>query len=463
MISRSIQFNFQKGGFHFSKAVLCFIFAVFYQLTFAQTVDVENEDTPTTRSIEAIDLSWILAFEQAYGIHGLYISEPERPDDETLEIRRDLIHLTKMAWQYLESNPGKTPSISDLYVEGLLDSLPDLPDGVEYVYSTELNRFVSNLGEDYDIVNGAMLQLRESERYRRSAIGGSFKIDENLELLAQEENIPKPLQREIETRLFIREFMAHPQIELMRETQEKLRDLHTAILKGKEADLWEDGDTLTMQRIGETGLIEFLEALPAGGQYLLQPVPEPPIANFSARTVELDPLNLSRLIHRNASSYLENIQPDYPPALLIQASHSSDFAAGFETMNRAIELWPEVPALRVQRVAMALQIMDDTYLGEDLFYTLNVFPSAPILLELISASSGSQNPTVQEWHDFIINQARTIRPTVLPVQITALKYAADQNNFELAKDVFNFIINQHPGYRPLLAEWVLKAEESNDS
>lgn len=459
MSSQFIKSNYSKGGFHFTKAVLCFIFTVFCQLTFAQTAAVENEDLPTTRSIEAIDLSWILAFEQAYGIYGLYISEPERPDDETLEIRRDLIHLTKLAWQYLEDNPGKTPSISDLYVEGLLDSLPDLPDGVEYLYSPELNRFVTNLGEDYDIVNGAMLQLQESERYRRLAIGGSFKIEDNLGKLAEEENIPEPVKREIETRLFIREFMAHPQIELMTDTQDRLRDLHTAILKGKKAELWQDGDTLTMQQIGETGLIEFLEALPAGGQYLLQPVPEPPIANFGARTVELDPLNLSKLIHRNASSYLENINPDYPPAMLIQASHSTDFATGFETMNRAIEIWPEVPALRVQRVAMSLQIMDDTYLGEDLFYTLNVFPSTPILLELISASSGSENPVVQEWHDFIINQARNIRPTVLPIQVTALKHASDQNNLEMAKEVFNFIIDQHPGYRPLLGEWVVKADE----
>lgn len=405
-----------------------------------------SEETVAVPSM--VELPWLLGFEQAYGVFGLYITEPEQPDYQPAQVRKDLIFLTKLGRQFRAENPGKVPTLADLFSYGYLENIPTLPDGVEYIYLEDQERFVSNLGEEYGIVYGAMQQLAGAEAYRRRVEQGSNDADERLEQLARMDGAPELIKREVETRLFYRRFMEHDQIALMEDVQTLLAQLQRAITTGVESSYWGPEDPLTMELIGRTGLIDMLEALPKGGEYLVTTADKPPVAIYGEREIPADPSVLNSLVRRNITSYLKQY-PDYPPALALQSKYLSP-EEGFATITRAIELWPDVPALRVQRFAFNAQIMNTAAFQEDLDYLLARFPSTPILLELSGALSRIKNPLMHDWYVAFLTRSQQLRPEVLNFHLAALKVAKESGQYDAADQILAILVKENPGYEPLL-------------
>lgn len=411
--------------------------------------DVVAEAEAPVAAIEQVDEKWILRFEQAYGIPGLYVVEPPAQEgDENALIRRDLVMLTQQAWVFLNDKPDEVPSLEAMVAAGLIDSVPAKAAEAEYHWNPESRSYVSNRGNEGNIVFGAFQQLREAEEYRSRVATGSEESFQKLTELATRLEGPELIKREVEARLFTKRQLEFEQVKLLAKVQELLAQLATAIRRGNEYGYFPPDQDLTMRTVGEFGLIDTLEALPKGGEYVLGKPSELPRAKYGERMITLSPGEVPALILRNVNFYLE-ANPEYPPALALRARYSGKEQA-WADINKAIELWGDCPAFRVQRVAMAFDLPNTTFLQQDLEYLFSRFPSTPVLLELITATSDSPYPELQEWHHAIVEKAVVVRPEVLNLQLIRFKLAQQEGHPEQAAESWEYLVRRHPGYAPLL-------------
>ncbi|MGF1571653.1 MAG: hypothetical protein ACFCU1_01110 [Sumerlaeia bacterium] len=412
-----------------------------------QTSAPQANSTPEPPAI--IDTLWVLRFEQAYGIPGLYVVEPPAEEGDTnAVIRRELVTLTQQAWRFLQEHPNDTPTLEALLEKGYIESLPNLAAEAEFKWSDEAKSFVSNRGNEGNLIYGAFQQLKQAEEYRKRVTLGDQDSFDKLVALSERLQVPELIQQEVQARMFTKQQLEQHQVKLLQKVQQLLAQLSAAIQKGNEYGYFPEDQPLTMKLIGEFGLIDSLEALPNGGEYLLGKPNELPRAQYGERIISLSPAELPALLLRNVTVILQ-ANPNFPPALALRARYSPPEQA-WADINRAIELWPDCPAFRVQRTAMGFDAENTTYFQQDLDYLFSRFPSAPILLELTTASAGSQNPILQEWHRGIVEKTVEVRPEVLNLQLIRFKLAQDEQRQAAAAASWEYIIRRHPGYAPLL-------------
>jgi hypothetical protein len=412
-------------------------------------------DAPTTSTVSSVPLhdrldpKWVLLFEQAYGTAGLYVQEPlPQPGDTHAEIRRELTSLTLLAWRWLEKNPGETPKLERLRDDGLFQEIP--PHALERAYTWEpkLGVFSTTVHEEANLLHGAWQQLKFAEDYRRRVSVGDRDAFERLIAINSQVEIPQLLRHEVETRLFAKSQLEFEQVKLLRKVQELLAQLYAAQQKGLDYKYFKDDQQLTLKLVGEFGLIDTLEALPRGGEYVLGTPMDYPKAKFGERVITLSPTELPSLIRRNLNVVLE-ARPDYPPALAMKARYSAS-QEGWALINKAVAVWTDCPAFRVQRLAMGFELGRAEHFREDLDYLFTRFPAAPTLLEVIEASNGFPDATRQEWHRAIVEKAVEVRPEVLNFQLVLFALAQGEEDVSTRERVLQKLAVAQPGYPALL-------------
>lgn len=400
---------------------------------------------------ERLDIEWILRYEQSYGLAGLYVDEPPPPEgDLPARVRRDLLLLTRAAREYKKTFPQREPTTADLLSMGFVEDLFGPPEGTRYVYSENTGRFLCTAGGMLDLVTGAMLQLEAAEEYRRRVANTSLVVWQSWQKLAADPNAPELIRREIETRQFAVRHLDSGPVRAARRTQELLQQLSDAIEMATALGELEVGQQITMQDVGRTGLIDLLPALPLEGKYKVTKVGEPPVAVIGGIEVPLSPASVQDRLKADAEAKLKE-RPDYPPALSLAARYAEP-EKSLELIERAVAAWPDVPALRVQRLATNAQLLNLDALTADLDYLLARFPATPILIEVDVATSKGLLRRDPNFRATIAETIASIRPEVLNAQLMALKALMDAEQSARAQAIYERLIERHPGYQPLLPE-----------
>jgi len=398
-----------------------------------------------------IDVQWILRYEQAYGIDGLYVDEPPpRVEDGDAMIRLDLVELTVGARRFKRLYPTENPTPSLLFLRNMIERKIQPPTGIEYTWVDESSRFVAvppGKGRG-DIVSGALLQLEAAEEYRRVVANGSAALNRNWQVLLDDPQTPELIRREIETRRYAARQTQTEAIHHARRTQALLQELNDCMELALAAGMLRSGEEITMQDVGRTGLIDLLERLPLDGEYVVTRAGEPPKARIRGREIPLAPSAIVDALRYQAQQALE-AQPDYPPAMAVLARYLEP-EKSLELITRAIEKWPDVPALRIQRLATNAKMGRFDALTEDLDMIVERFPTAPLLLEIDAATYDAKREGANELRAALIAPLAEIRPQVLPIQLLAFVALTDVGDKERAEVVRQRVLDRHPGFEPLL-------------
>jgi hypothetical protein len=400
---------------------------------------------------ERIEARWILRYEQAYGVEGLYVEEPPpSPSDRDALIRQDLVSLTLAGLRFKEQYPNEQPNPSLLFIRDLIDRKIVPPQGIEYQWSESTSRFVANPPGDGagDMVMGAMAQIEAAEAYRRTVAMGSADLNRNWQVFVNDPQSPELIRREIETRRYAARQTQTEVIHQARRTQALLKELNDSIELAMVSGALRSGQEITMQDVGRTGLIDLLERLPLDGEYIVTRAGEPPKAKIRGKEVPYAPSSITTALRTQAEEALA-ANPEYPPALAV-LSRYVDEDEGIKLISRAIELWPDVPALRIQRIAMNASRDRYDELRDDLDMIVERFPAAPLLLEIDMATYRPEKPEANAFRAALMGPLAEIRPELLNIQILAMKAFADSGDAKQASVVRQRVLDRHPGYEPLL-------------
>lgn len=211
-----------------------------------------------------------------------------------------------------------------------------------------------------------------------------------------------------------------------------------------------------MQDVGRTGFIDLLEALPLGGEYRVSRVGEPPVAVIRGTEVPLEARGVDREARRIALQVLRE-RPGYPPALAL-AARPAEPEEALRLINQAVEEWPDVPALRIQRIATNAAQENFEEMNRDLDFLLARFPSAPVLIEIDLATRTGILARAADVRVGIATAMADIRPEVLNIQLLALSELLRAGDSDGALAIYNRMVQTHPGYRWLLRDEVLGTE-----
>ncbi|MBI5154207.1 hypothetical protein HZA57_03135 [Candidatus Poribacteria bacterium] len=398
-----------------------------------------------------LDVKWILTYEQAWGVAGLYVDEPPSAEaDAPAQVREALLDLTLAARNYAERHPDESPTPGMLEKAGLLEKLVPPPEGAAFVWSPETKRFLCTLGGEYDLVAGALAQIEAAEDYRRTVAAGSSRLEANWQKLLDDPETPELIRREIETRQYALRSTQAKGVRDWARIQELLQQLSDAIELAVVSGQLDRGQPITMQDVGRTGLIDTLEALPRGAQYRVTVAGAKPSAMLGAMEIQLDPGGFHKMMRAEAQKAVIK-RNDYAPAIAFLARYEEGPRA-LELMDEAITLWPDVPSLRVQRLAILAQSLRVEDFTPDLDYLLARFPAAPILLEVDMATR--KGPLAHEtgFRATIARMTADIRPEVLNLQLLALRELALDGQQMEAQRIRRRLLDRHPGYEPLMAE-----------
>ncbi|MCB2154072.1 hypothetical protein KQI84_04250 [bacterium] len=409
-----------------------------------------DEDTSATEVElpERIDSDWILIYEQAYGVEGLYLDEPPAGDDLPAQCRENLAMLTKAAatWGMLHEDP---PTVEALKAAERIEEAPQCPQGGTYTWNEDENRFDCTTGGSHSLVVGALRQLLGMELYEERVATAPLSVRKSWQIIYNDEKAPELLHREIETRMFALRYTDSAEIRQTMRIQSLLGELNAAIELATASELLEKDQEITMKDVGATGLIDRLEALPGQGRYRVSKVGEPPVAVYPDGDIPYSNQAIIDKMQELADGALEQY-PDYPPALALRARYM-DGEEALKGINKAIELWPDVPALHVQRLATNARLNRVKDFTPDLDYLLARFPAAPILLEIDSATRLGKVGLAPPIRASITTPMATVRPEILTVQLLAMKALSSANEQDQANALYKRLIKSHPGYEPLVS------------
>ncbi len=401
---------------------------------------------------QRVEPRWILRYEQAFGVNGLYVEEPPAsPGDRDALIRQDLVALTLAGRRFRQQYPNEQPNATLLFVRDLIARKLQPPPGIEYVWSEGTSRFIANPPGDGagDIVVGAMAQIEAAEGYRRTVAMGSAELNRNWQVFINDRDTPELIRREIEIRRYAARQTQTEAIHLARRTQALLKELNDSIELAMASGALRAGQEIAMRDVGRTGLIDLLERLPLDGEYVVTRAGEPPKALIRGREIPFAPNSITTALRLQAEEALA-ANPDSPQALAVLARYAGE-EEGLRLISRAIELWPDVPALRVQRIAMNASLDRYDELRDDLDMIVERFPAAPLLLEIDMATHRPGKPDANALRAALMGPLSEIRPEVLNLQIIAMKAFADGGDIAQARAVRQRVLDRHPGYEPLLA------------
>ena len=397
---------------------------------------------------ERLDVDWILIYEQAYGVEGLYIDEPPPRGDLPAQCRANLLTLTRASqtWHILHEEP---PTVEGLKNAKRIEEVPVCPQGGEYTWNAKAKRFDCTTGGGHSLAAGALRQLMGTELYQQRVNTAPKSVREAWEKLYKDPETPVLIKKEVETRMFALRYTDSPEIRQLLRVQSLLGELSSAIELAAAAGLLEKGQEIAMKDVGETGMIDMLEALPGDGRYRVTKVGEPPVAVYPAGEIPFSVQVLIDKMRELADKAMEQY-PGYPPAIALQARYMEG-PDSLEMIDRAIVLWPDVPAFHIQRIAINARLSRVKDFTKDLDYLLARFPAAPILLEIDQATRLGSVGGAAPIRASIGAPMAAVRPEVLTVQLLAMKYLTAAGHRDQASILYQRLIEVTPGYEPLLS------------
>ncbi len=404
---------------------------------------------------------WVAIFEQSYGTEGLYVVEIN-PGDDAGKSRLNIQKLNAAAQQFKAEFPERKVSWASVEAAGMKPELHEV-ESEEYQYDEDKQVFVSNLGGFHSAQAGARNLLGMMKTYERRVYDPDNFPRRRWSKIYEDERAPEFLKKEILLREFFLENFSFKEARFARELSDKLSKLEDTVKLYAVLENLKIGDAISLKMLEESDLAFQLPDLPKGAIPELSKVGEPPTLSYYGVTITPNPDSVLLFQEKRAGNVYNSFK-DYPPAMALKARFMKAQDA-INLLNQAIELWPEVPGLRLERMTQLARLKRFDSWTVDLDYILKNFPSAPQLLEIrATAQLGGVAPNPQSQAAFALILA-DIRPDLLPNQIYALTKLVEAGNFDDAQTVYDRLVYANPAWRlELESPSVIKEElESENS
>jgi hypothetical protein len=164
------------------------------------------------------------------------------------------------------------------------------------------------------------------------------------------------------------------------------------------------------------------------------------------------------VVRRSRAERLLKQRPDYPPAMAVAARYRA-VPEAVTLLNRAIEIWPDVPGLRVERMAAEARRRNFAAWTPDLDFILRRFPAAPLLIEVDVAADNGRLSDAPTAHAEIIVMLADVRPDLLTHQLMAMKMLEKLNRMEDAATIHDRLVFANPSWRVALTRPGTKAAD----
>ncbi len=381
---------------------------------------------------EQLDEKWIARFEQSYGTSALYLIEIT--DDGTPETvaRLDLQNLNDAAAQFMEQHPGRTPSYEALDQAGLLPVLNAPQPERNYVWDEQSQMFLSVFGMWYSPFGGAAYMLESTEVLRQRILEPNQYVRNRWRQISEDTETPTILLRELRTREYFLENYYSEEIQKALFCQRQLYEIGRATEIFALMNDLDHGDPLDIDQIAETGYLRQIMPCPSGGEYSVSAVGSPPKCSHEGGHKWNNAQAIIDMRREIAEAAYNRDGNSFPPALALKARFESPQQA-LILVTRAIELWPDVPALRLERMAHNARLGRINDWTQDIDYLLSRFPAVSILVEIDFITRIGPAGEVPEIRQQIARLISDRRPDGLIPQLIAIdtfRKAGDEGNVD---------------------------------
>lgn len=392
---------------------------------------------------------WISVFEQSYGTEGLYPVELY-PEGEAGKSRLNLQDLSTAAARMEAARPGVRPTIAGLRLGGLLPELRPIDPPETYEWDDEFGFFVSSAGKDHSLLHGAMLLLRGNEIVRARLLQPDVYTRNRWKRIYEDGSAPEFIKREIILREFLLEHQNTPQARVGMRLQETLSLLEEATKLYALAEGLELGAEVTMEELQESRLVGFIERPPDEVELILGRVGEPHRARFRGIEITSDASSVRELQLAEAAAVLEKY-PGFPPAIVLRARFEEP-AQAIALADEAVKLWPDVPGLRIERLAQYARARDASRWTADMDFILKEFPAAPHLLELQVTAELAGVTDSPEARARFATMLADVRPDLLGHQIHALTTLRAVGDSTEANRILARLVETNPAWASVLPD-----------
>ncbi len=390
---------------------------------------------------------WLARFEQSYGAEGLYVVEIS-PDDPAGPSRLNLQLINAAAVRFRAENPDRPVTLSGLEMRGLLPDLHEAPEDEEYVWDDDLGMFTSSLGGMHAPEAGVLLLLEGYDRIRGRILEPDSFVRSRWKRLYEDPEAPEWLRREILLREFLLEHYNFPLVRRAERLQEELRRMDAAMeALALTQGLGED-DEITLEEFLASGLYLPRYSFPPDVEVEVGRIGDGAQAEMGGYTITGSPESVNRIrLDRAAEVFRES--PGFPPALAL-AGRFQEPERSLRMLDRAIEIWPDVPGLRVERLSHHARTREFGQWQEDLDFILSNFPAAPLLMEIEVAAEQGRVSRVPEFQAGLATVLADVRPDLLAHQLYAYTVLEEVGQEEVARTVWNRLVFANPAWRLVL-------------
>lgn len=388
---------------------------------------------------------WIAFFEQSYGSEGLYVVETN-PTDPAAANRLALQRLNATVTEYLQKNPGKTPTVAEFRAAGLIDGV-QFPDESQVAFDASRGFFSDVRGGPYTPQAGTVMLLSANQEVRKRILSPDKFTRQRWKKLYQDPACPQFLKREIELREYLLANYEFPEARLAENLHRQLVVINNAIQILAITNEMKPGDAVTLETLQQKGLVNSMQALPKGVSVVVKAVGETPYATVGDMRITTD-MESVRAIRKARMEREAAARKDYPPTLVLRARFAEP-AEAQKLLTQASSLWPDVAGVRAERLAAFARAGAFDRWTIDLDFLLKEFPAAPLLIELESAAEYggvSKDPKAKAQ---IATLLADIRPDLLAHQVYAIRALLDVGDRETARTIFTRLQYANPAWRPI--------------
>jgi len=399
-------------------------------------------------------------FEQSYGSEGLYVIEVN-PRDPAGPSRLNLQRLNAAAQEFQSNFPDEKVSLDALREKDLMPELLEHPSEEQYFWDEERRIFTSSLGGNHTPGAGALLLLRGNQQIRQRIISPDKYARQRWKKIYTDEDAPEFLKREIVLREFLLDHFYFPASMAADQIQGQLERLEEYLKMYAVTSEKEVGDEVTWADLDEAGLSDAVGEFPKGTEVKLGKIGDPPTAIYQDMEITADKGSVGKIRYEHAKNVWEELS-DYPPALALRARFE-DPKDGLPLINKAVQAWPNVLGLRVERMTQHARRGDYHAWGTDMAYLTENFPAAPLLIEVqLLADTAGLSEIPEAESDFALTLAN-LRPDLLTHQLYALRVLEKAGRMEEANNIHDRMAFANPAWRLVLPEPGEAAPEERES
>lgn len=420
----------------------------FLTLASAPCVAQTPAPTPAVASAQPIDGVWISRFERAWGEIGLYVRETPNRIDGLSNSRVNLQRLNDAAMEFAKRQPGLEPTPTLIQADGLMPELLPRPNGELYEWDATKRRMTSTLGEPASLNASARLILSQVPEVVSRLEAPNRFVMERWNKLMQDPAAPELLRNEVAARRLFAELWDGKGVQDARACQANLALILAAGQEYALRNHMSRGARINMNDAASTGLLSEMSSCPMRGKYTLAVVGEMPRCSIGGAHLCAAPEKLDELRRAALEARLRE-NPDDPIALVLLARLSPHEQARM-MIERAVGLAPNVPALRLERLALCALLGDEEAAAEDVRWLLETIPAAPILHDIDAATRRGELARSPEFQASLLTKLADIRPDVLFVQTRAILACEAAGKKDESRRIYDRLGAANPGFLDIL-------------